>query len=169
MLQKKSKNEDEISEDKAQYISKHLDTGEGFFQKRDLTNALIEYEDVVKTDPKSFKAHYMLGKVLLGMSDYEEALKEFDTLVILRPTSGDAHFMKGDALRLLGRYDAAEDEYTNSLKIDHKNALAHAYLAECYRKKGSIQTSDRRVPQGTSHRPQISDTTSNFGSVLCSR
>ncbi|MEZ4535411.1 MAG: tetratricopeptide repeat protein [Cyanobacteriota/Melainabacteria group bacterium] len=75
---------DELNPEKASKIEKHLKLGDMFFKRRDLTNAMLEYEDVVKVDPDNFKAHFMLGKVLMAMSDFEEALKEYEKLTELR-------------------------------------------------------------------------------------
>jgi len=71
----------------AAQVEKHTAIGDGFYDRHDYTNALIEYEDVVKVDEHNFKAHFMLGKVLMGMSDFEEALKEFDTALGIRKTA----------------------------------------------------------------------------------
>src|SRR5277367_6101507 len=106
---------DELTGDAAHLVSKHTELGDGYFNNRDYTNALIEYETVLKTDKDNFKAHFMLGKVLMGLSDFEEALKEFDQVIAIRSSSGDGHFMKAEALRMLGKYSSAKDEYEQSL------------------------------------------------------
>jgi tetratricopeptide (TPR) repeat protein len=126
----------ELPESKARPIARHTELADTFFSRRDYTNALIEYQTVVKEDPNNFKAHFMLGKVLMGMSDFEEASSEFDKVIAIRQTSADAHLMKGEALRMLGKYEDAENEYKQTLKIDASNALAHAYLGECHRVAG---------------------------------
>ena len=50
-------------------IDKHVRLGDMFFHRRDYTNALIEYEEVLKLSPENFKAHFMLGKVLMSIAD----------------------------------------------------------------------------------------------------
>ena len=113
----------ELSEDIVGKIGKHTKMGDTFFQRRDFTNAMIEYQDIVKLDSENTKAHYMLGKILMAMSDYEEALKEFDKVVSIRPMSGDAHFNKAEALRMLGRYEDAQKEIQHFLEDKYRKCF----------------------------------------------
>ncbi|HNM51078.1 MAG TPA: tetratricopeptide repeat protein, partial [Candidatus Obscuribacter sp.] len=116
--------------DKNKQIEKHTRLGDMFFARRDFTNALIEYEDVLKLSADNFKSHYMLGKVLMSMADYEEALKEFDRVVAIRPTSSDGYFMRAEALRMIGRYEEARPDYLRSLRIDSGTDIPAGVSAE---------------------------------------
>ena len=59
---------DTVKEDRNKEIERHTKLGDMFFNRHDYTNSLIEFEIVLKSDAENFKAHYMLGKILMGMA-----------------------------------------------------------------------------------------------------
>lgn len=106
-----------------------------FFEKRDYTNAFLECQEALRAGPQTYVAHYLLGSVLMGLLDFSAAGESFKKAIELQPDSADARFMMAQSLRLRGLYDEAIAEYKNSIAFQD-TALAHCYLAECYRVKG---------------------------------
>jgi Flp pilus assembly protein TadD, contains TPR repeats len=130
----------DIQSEQTGAIEKHFKLGDTFFERRDFTNALLEYEAIVSLDKQNLKAHYMLGKTLMNMSDFSESSKEFDIVISLRPASADAHFMKAETLRLQGKYQEAQK------RVRRQRAQQQSQCAGL-RLSGRMSAAVRRLPR----------------------
>ena len=62
-------------------------TGNTFFQKRDLENAIANYRQALAVRPNFAEAHSNLGTALLLQGNVAEAISEFETTLALAPES----------------------------------------------------------------------------------
>ncbi len=125
-----------LSPQTAASIERHQHLGNQFFKSKDFTNALLEYQMVLRLDPDNFEGHFNLGKTLLAVCDYEEALAEAFALIALQPASPASHLFAGEVWQHKGNISAAYREYKEALSLDSKNATTHAHLADYYCLKG---------------------------------
>ena len=95
------------------------------------------YAAVIKTDPRNFTAHHLLGMVKLQQGRFAEALASFDRAVSAKPDFADAHGSRGLALCNLQRFQEAVASFGKALKLKPRapDILAHRGLALYYLKK----------------------------------
>src|SRR5262245_42397634 len=84
--------------------AKHLERAASYFEKGQYQEALIEYQNVAKADPKDADAHYRLALAYLklgGFTNLQAAFAELTRSVELDKTNWDAQLKLGE-LYLLG-------------------------------------------------------------------
>ena len=69
-------------------------------------------------DPKSFEAHWALGRAFALADRFSEAAEVLKTAVTLAPYRADARYQLGLALRRLGRAEEAKREFDLVDKIN---------------------------------------------------
>jgi len=52
--------------------------------------AKAQFEEALKADPNHPEAHFMMGKVYIGLGQFKEAVNEFETYLKLAPTGANA-------------------------------------------------------------------------------
>jgi len=110
-------------------------------KKPDLMKA--EYVAMVKEQPKSPKAHYFYGAILIVDKNYDAAAAEFETAIKLDPNYMPAWFQVGHLAAVTGKDTARGEEslkrYINTYKpaSDEPGIYrAHYWLGEIYEKQG---------------------------------
>ncbi len=73
--------------------------------------------DVVKKDPKNFKANMNLGTFALKSGQFDKAATRFESIIKDIKATPDAYFYLGTAYENLGKNQAAIDAYQHSKKL----------------------------------------------------
>ena len=141
----------------------HTDKGLNYFAQHKFEQAIKEYDEAIKLDPKLAAAHNNLGSAYFALTRYTEAAAAFQQATQLDPKYGQAHlnlalaylklgreqeahaaydaafnayFTTGDEHFQAGRYKEAETAYQALLQIDPDYALAHFRLGLLYHTTG---------------------------------
>ena len=87
---------------------RHWKKAEKYYSENKLKEAILEYQNVIKLDPKHANAHYKLGLSYLQARMFREAFTEFSKSVELKPEMLDArnqlgqlYFLSGDRKKAL--------------------------------------------------------------------
>ena len=118
------------------HTSVHYRLGEIDYQKGDFEQALISFEEALRTtDNKPLQAmsHAALGATFLELNQFDRALQEYKAAFELDPTGNDIHSRLGEVYFELQQYDKAI-EYLE--KADEADAFAVIRLADAYWNKG---------------------------------
>jgi tetratricopeptide (TPR) repeat protein len=75
--------------------------------------------------PRSWKAYYFLGYVLLGQRKITASVTALAKSLELNTDNADAHRILGRGLTIIGRYEFALREYEQGLRLDPTSAEAH--------------------------------------------
>ena len=110
-------------------MERHWKKGEQYFQENKMREAVLEYRNVIKLEPKHAKAHYKLGLTYLRMRMIREAYAAINKAVEIDPEMIDARNQLG-AIYLLAR-DAkkAREQADYVLQKDPNNSSAHLLLS----------------------------------------
>ena len=93
---------------------------------------------VLKTEPDSVPAHYIMGLDYYRMHDYAPAIEHLGRVVELSPDYALAHYQLGLAFARGGRIDDAIQRFQHTLELDPTNFDAAYNLGSAYLQKQSV-------------------------------
>jgi tetratricopeptide (TPR) repeat protein len=112
-----------------------LERGIKHHENKDYDQAIKEFNEAIRLNPKNAVAYAYRGDVYRMKSQNDLAIKEFNEAIRLDPKNVDAYSCRGDVYRMTGQYDQAISDCTEAIKLDPYNAFAYANRGEAYRKK----------------------------------
>ncbi|MBS1841991.1 MAG: tetratricopeptide repeat protein [Acidobacteria bacterium] len=122
-------------------------------QSAELTaiSALVQHEKLpeaerrltayLQTHPRSPKAHYLFGTVLLRQGNFPQAEMSLQRAIALEPSLLDAHLALGDAFLAEGKTELALAAYQDATKISPLDPRANLSIAKVYLGSGEFQKS----------------------------
>ena len=95
----------------------HVARGIALSMSKRFDEAIPEFEQAMKLDPKLFDAAYWYARTRLAMGDYEEAVKLFERSSAIRPEDYQAPGFLAQVLTNLGRHEEAEVIYRRQVRL----------------------------------------------------
>src|SRR3989440_1305684 len=105
-------------------------------------------------DPKSFDAHFYLGRVLYAMKDHAGAVKELRAAAALDPRRAEARFFLGTALEAAGDSAAAMAEYEELVKLDPQSPFGLIGQGALLVKQGKLDEAVAALKRAATLDPQ---------------
>lgn len=90
-------------------------------KRKNVSNALREFEKAVELDPNFIEAHLNIGAIGLSARQYEKAQASFEAVLKLQPNNFDATMGLGVAMRGQKKLEDAEKFYKKAGEIDPKS------------------------------------------------
>jgi Tfp pilus assembly protein PilF len=103
----------------------HNQVGIALYDKNDLDEAMVEYREAIRLDPKLSLPHNNLGLALYGKNDLDGAMAEYREAIRLDPKFAWPHYNLGLALKDKNDLDGAMVEYREAIRLDPKFAALH--------------------------------------------
>lgn len=94
------------------------------------SEAIIQYDRVLETDPVSFEALVSRGEALMNLEDFTGALDSFDKALSLDHDSAEVWLHRGYALFKLSRYREALESFDRSLRLNNSEKKAWYYRGD---------------------------------------
>ena len=113
------------SSSKEQYVAR----GNAYAAERKYREAIVEYLNAIRIDPKFGPAHARLGDAYFRHDEPRLALREYVSAADLMATDVDAQLNAAQALLLAGSYQDAQGRADKALAIDSRNATAQLIRA----------------------------------------
>lgn len=101
-------------------------------RKKNVTQALKEFEHAVELNAGYVEAHLNIGAIGLSSRQYEKAEQSFRTVMKLQPNNIDATVGLGVALRGQKKIDEAEEMYKKAAALDPKSCAVPYNLGVLY-------------------------------------
>lgn len=121
-------------------------------------NANLEAIEVlsqaIALNPKSFDAHFNLGRVFYAVKDYAGAVKVLSVAVNLNPRHAEGRFFLGTALESAGESQAAMSEYQELVKLDPDSSIGQTGLGALLVKQGKTDEAIKALKRATSLDPK---------------
>ena len=95
-------------------------------------NAIAEFKEAIRLDPKYTEAYYDLGLAYKMKGMDKDAIKTFKKAIEIKPDFVDAGFQLGDIYYKKKQYNSAVAEYKSIIKIDSKKTAAYANIGRTY-------------------------------------
>jgi tetratricopeptide (TPR) repeat protein len=114
----------------------HNNLGNFLADRERLSDAVEQYRQAMRIDPRYIDAYFNLGGVLFGQGRYEEAIAQYRQAVDIQPDFMLAHNNLGDVFARQGRLDEAIAQYRSALGIQPDFVLALNGLGEVLARRG---------------------------------
>lgn len=96
--------------------------GRAFYSKGDYDNAIADFDDAIRLDPKLAMAYNFRGLIYWRKREYDLAIKEYDEAIRLNPKLAVAYGNRGEAYARKGEFDRAIGDYDVTLRLDPNSA-----------------------------------------------
>jgi tetratricopeptide (TPR) repeat protein len=108
--------------------------GMAFLDARDVDNAVLKFQEVVRLNPKNVRGLVSLGNIAESKGTLDETMKFYDKAIMADSSFEIARVNKGNIYLKLGDYQKAIEQYKAALKLVPDDLFAHYNLAESYAK-----------------------------------
>ena len=116
--------------------------------------AIEALSQAIALNPKSFDAHFYLGRVFYGVKEYAGAVKELRAAVDLNPRHAESRFFLGTALESAGDSPLAMAEYQELVKLDPESAIGQLGLGALLVKEGKADEAIAALKRATTLDPK---------------
>ena len=101
----------------------HVNLGSALQAGGKSSEAIAEYREALRLDPKQFEADSNLGKLLFEQNNFADALPYCELAVRLKPDRATLRNNLGLTLAALGRYDEALAQFAEAARLDGTYAV----------------------------------------------
>ncbi len=130
------------------------------------TEAIAEFEIVLRGQPRNAQAQTNLGDVLAELGRTQEALPHLVEALRLKPNYAEAHVNLGAALDKLGRTDEAVAHYREALRLKPQFAQAHNDLSDALLRLGQPAAAVQEAGVALELKPDYADAEYNLANAL---
>jgi tetratricopeptide (TPR) repeat protein len=142
-----------------------LNLGMVFQQQGRLSEAISQYQTVLRLKPGDARAHYDLGVALGKAAQTDAAISQYEEALRLDPGFAEARVNLGLALVQLGRVDAAISEYQAVLRLQPDNVKAHNNLGIALARKGQWDAAILQFQAVLNLQPENAEAQNNLARV----
>jgi tetratricopeptide (TPR) repeat protein len=89
------------------------------YEEKDLNRSVVFYREELARNPKIYKTHVRLGKVLVRLEKKEEALKEFQEAIEIFSDKPEAYIHLGVLLKKMGRFQEAREVFIRYFNLEN--------------------------------------------------
>jgi protein O-mannosyl-transferase len=114
----------------------HLNLGVVYEKQGRADEAMNEYRQALKINPRRAHAHNNIADLLAASGHLNEALAEYQIALQLNPAALPAHLNLGSLLVELGRFDEAKEQFDLAAKLDPTDARPHYQMGKALLKQG---------------------------------
>jgi Flp pilus assembly protein TadD len=114
----------------------HNNLGVALATKNRQAEALANFQEAIRINPRWADLHNNLGNVLRQTGRFQEALVEYRKAIQLNPNLPAAHKNSGEVLVELGRFQEAVDQLSQAARLDSTDPWAHWEMADALLKQG---------------------------------
>jgi len=143
----------------------HNNYGYSLLERGQLDEAIREFREALRLEPKHSKAHNNLGKVLIMKNKISEAIEEFREAVRLKPDFLKAYNNLGLAYARLGKYELAMQNFNEALKLEPDNPYVYYNMALAMSEQGQYDQAIEHFNKTLRAKPDWPDAHYNLGNV----
>jgi tetratricopeptide (TPR) repeat protein len=116
----------------------HNNLGMALVEQNRLDEAIVEFGEVLRIDPRDADGHYNLGNALARQGKLDAAVAQFRELLRIYPEHAKARYDLGNALARQGELDEALRHFRAALRYAPGNASAHYNAGLILLKQGGL-------------------------------
>lgn len=147
----------------------HVNLGNCLRQKGKPDEAIAQYEEALRLDPKEAEAHHNIGLSLMQKGKVDDAIAQYRQALQLNPKLLNAYVNLGDALLQEGKADDAMAQYLAALKINPDDPMAHYNLGTVLFRQGKLDEAIAHFERAVQIKPDYSDAHDNLGGALAEK
>jgi len=108
--------------------AKYLAAGQNYMKKGDYGDAIVEFRNALRIDPRFVEAYYQVAQADLAQRDWSTAYAALEKAIELDPNRIDARLDRGRLYLAARQFDKAEDEANFILKHEPNHVSAYQLL-----------------------------------------
>jgi tetratricopeptide (TPR) repeat protein len=133
----------------------HDAVGSGLEEAGDVPAAMEQFEQAVRINPNSAKAHNYLALTLENQGRWSEAAAQFEQAVGVDPDFVEARNNLAIALEGLGRMPEAIEQFKQALRIKPQSAEVHYNLGNAFIQQGNVKDAMQHYEEALRIRPDL--------------
>lgn len=137
-----------------------------FARNQDYRSEISIWRDTVAKMPRSERARYNLGHVLVDGGRVAEGIMEYEQALVIEPNNADAHNNLGAAMALQGRESEAIEQYQEALRIRPNYAEAHNDFGAALARMGRVGEAIKEYQEALRIKTDFAEAHNNFGVAL---
>jgi tetratricopeptide (TPR) repeat protein len=143
----------------------YLERGNRYFQQKKYREAIVEYRNVLRLDPRSGEARRQLATSYLQTGDPLNALREQVRAADLLPGDVRVQVGAGNMLLLIGRFEDAKARANQALTISPKDLPAQILLGNAYAGLKEFDSAITEIEEALKLDPERTTTYANLGTL----
>ncbi|MCZ6675671.1 MAG: tetratricopeptide repeat protein, partial [Candidatus Poribacteria bacterium] len=109
--------------------------GKALMQKRELDQAVTQFQQLNRLAPQFAPAHYELAEIFVAQKSPEQAIREYQKVIALSPKDSLVHLRLGAVYELEGKDQDAVNAYKQVIALAPDSAIGYNQLAYHYGEK----------------------------------
>jgi tetratricopeptide (TPR) repeat protein len=147
-------------------IAASLARGQALLQARRVPEAIQEYQNLIKSEPKVALAHHQLGLIFVRQNDLSSAIPELEAATHLEPQDANTRNNLGLAYLERGDKQLAKAEFSRACSLEPKNMDAAINLANLLAEDGEYESAIKTLKTSLAFNPRSAAGHNNFASLL---
>ena len=147
----------------------HNNLGNALVERGRTEEAVEQYLQALRMEPKFVKAYNNLGFALDKQGHTEEAVEQYLQALRIKPDYVEAHYNLGNALVKQGRTEEAIEYYLQALHMEPKFAEAYCNLGVALNRQGRTEEAIEQYLQALRIKPDYLKAHYNLGLALFSK
>jgi tetratricopeptide (TPR) repeat protein len=143
----------------------YMESGDRYFQQKKYREAIVEYRNVVRLDPRSGEARRQLATAYLRTADPVNALREQVRAADLLPNDVRVQVDAGNMLLLVGRFEDAQARANQALKTNPKDLAAQILLGNAFAGLKDFDAAISEIEEALKLDPDRTTTYANLGTL----
>ncbi len=144
----------------------HTNLGDVFLREGRVSDAIGQYEQVLRINPDYAEAHFNLGIALAQTGKIEEAIAHYEQALRINPDYAEAHNNLGTALIRVSKVSEAIAQYEQALRINPDYANVHNNLGIVLAQTGKVEEAIAHYGQALRINPDYAEAHYNLGNAL---
>ena len=140
-----------------------LDDAKTLLSKSKFEDAEIIFNEILKIEPKYFKAYINIGVICIKLNKLFEAEKNFKKAIEIKPDFELAYFNLGTIQEKLGKVDEAEKSFRKAIDLNPDYVEAHTNLGTLFIGTGNLEDAEKFLKRSIKIKPNFSEAYYNLG------
>jgi len=124
--------------------------------------AVAQYQEALRIDPRHADAHYNLGYALFQMGEWEQAVEQYKQALRLKPDNAAAHEYLGDALVRQGKVAEALPHYQQASRMAPEDAAIRSRLGAVLMDAGKPHEAITHLERALQIQPDLTEAQNNL-------
>ncbi|MCB7129499.1 MAG: tetratricopeptide repeat protein [Candidatus Brocadiales bacterium] len=122
---------------------KHFNSGNSYFKEGKFDDAIPEFEEAVRLNPRFAMAYSFLGACYVSKGKYGLAIRQVEEAIKLDPQEAGYHYNLGMVYVKKDQYELAIKPLEEAVRLNPKLAEARKVLDQLYKLRGQRTKEDK--------------------------
>jgi tetratricopeptide (TPR) repeat protein len=153
------------SKDPQKAKAKYLAAGENYMKQKHYGDAVVEFRNAIRLDPRFADAYYQLAQAELAQQNWTGAYKDLQKAIELDPAQLDARLTRGRLFLAARQFDKAEEDANAVVLQDPRSAAAYELLGYTLGSQQKLKTALEAFSKVAELQPNDAHSYRNIGLV----